>query len=306
MILSYDVKQGDEGKTVQTILKYELNLSASMIRRLKNVQSIYSGDKKVYTTHKPTIGERIWVDITSAEPPCDIVPEDGEIEIIFENEGLIAVNKPSGLITHPSHARYTGTLANFVCGYLEKTYGDGRSHSVNRLDRDTSGVVLFSKNSHFKDRASIALQAEDSSKEYLAIVMGKMPEMCGTIDKPIKRLREQELLRVVAPDGQRAVTHYVTEKTGVINGKEVSLLRLRLETGRTHQIRVHCLSCGCPLLGDIMYYTDESRVLSEELSISKQALHAEKLIFREPISGEILELIAPVSRDDMADIIKML
>lgn len=306
MILKYTLGDADAGKTVLTILRRELNISASMVRRLKNTQGIYSDGKKVYTTYSPRPGETVSADISLAEPPCDVVPQDGKIDILFENEGLIAVNKPSGLITHPTHAKYDGTLANYVSGFLLKVYGDGRCHSVNRLDRDTSGIVLFAKNSYMKDRASRSLKADGAEKYYLSLVCGAMPNTEGVIRLPIKRLREGELRRVAAPDGQEAVTHYRVLKTAVICGQTVSLLRLRLETGRTHQIRVHCLCSGCPLLGDIMYTTPESETLSEKLGISKQALHAESLYFTEPLSGAPVSITAPLCRRDMNDIINML
>ena len=305
MILSYKTHEQDAGKTVDTLLRYELKLSASMIRRLKNVQGICADGRKVYTIYKPQPGETVTADLSLAEPPCDIVPEEGDFEILFENDGLLAVNKPAGMIIHPSHSRYGGTLANFVAGYLLKTTGDGRCHSVNRLDRDTSGAVLFSKNSYMKDRASAALGDESAQKEYLALVYGRIPEDSGTIALPIRRLQEMELRRIVSPDGQRAVTHYKTEKTAVLCGKEISLLRLRLETGRTHQIRVHCHALGCPLLGDILYHTPESQALSEALGITKQALHAERLCFTEPLSNAPLSLTAPIIREDMKKILEL-
>jgi len=123
---------------------------------------------------------------------------------------------------------------------------------------------------------------------------------------PIKRLQEGNMLRVVSPDGQRAVTGYETIRAGTISGHTISLLHLHLETGRTHQIRVHCHSSGCPILGDILYYDDASSAISKALNISSQALHADTLLWRHPVTNAEIELCAPIKRDDMNDIIERL
>jgi 23S rRNA pseudouridine1911/1915/1917 synthase len=294
MILVYNVRDTDSGRKVYTIMRRELLISAALTRRLKQAGAIFLDGQPVFTDRLVSAGETVTIDIAAAEPDCDNLPERGSISILYEDAGLLAVNKPSGMITHPSRAKNTGTLANFVAGYLLETTGCGCCHAVNRLDRDTSGVVLFAKNSHMKARASDALAATDAEKEYLALVHGTMDPPGGTIDKPIRRLREGDMLRVVSPDGQRAVTHYETVKTARIQGQTVSLLHLRLETGRTHQIRVHMHDTGHPVLGDILYNTSESRAASECLGIASQALHARRLSFTEPVSGARLELTAPL------------
>ena len=143
-----------------------------------------------------------------------------------------------------------------------------------------------------KARAASALSSADAQKEYIAIVSGVLTPDTGVLDKPIKRLRERDVLRVCADDGQRAVTHYETGPVLEANGKSASLVRLRLETGRTHQIRVHMLSAGHPILGDKLYGTEASKSLSEALGITTQALHAVKLSFTEPLSGEYLTIFA--------------
>lgn len=294
MVLKYKVQESDSGRKVHSIMRRELNISAALTRRLKQVDGIFLNGQPVYTDRVVAAGETVEIDITAAEIESDVLPEKGALEVLYEDEGLIAVNKPSGMLTHPSRAKYTGTLANIVAGYLQDATGDGRSHAANRLDRDTSGVVLFAKNSHMKARAAEALAAPDAKKEYLALTYGVMETLAGTIDIPIKRLNERDMLRVTAPDGQRAVTHYETISTELVDGHLVSILRLRLETGRTHQIRVHCHDSGHPVLGDILYYTDKSRAVSEALMITSQALHAHQLTFTEPVSGVPLELTAPL------------
>jgi len=316
MILKYTATNKDSARTVYSVLRKELNISATMLRRLKSADAISVSGASVYTNYLLSPEETILVDINAAEEPCDNLPEAGEIEVLYENEGLLAVNKPSGILVHPSRSRNNGTLANFVAGYLvagnepctavtqngrdfldssfsENLISDAPTpHAVNRLDRDTSGVVLFAKNSYMKAIASDAISKPDARKEYLALVYGEMPES-GCIDVAIKRVQERNMLRIPAPDGQRAVTHFKTVRIFKTDGFTVSLVRLRLETGRTHQIRVHCLHIGRPILGDKLYCNENSMRASQVLGISTQALHAQLLAFCEPLSGDFIEISAP-------------
>ena len=293
MIVSYTLAESDLGRTVYSILRRELRISAALTRRLKAASAVYVSGAPAYTNHRPMPGETVAADITAAEPPCGIIPQQGPLDVLYENEGLLALNKPVGIIVHPSRSRYTGTLSNFIAGYL----GAGHScHAVNRLDRDTSGVVLFAKNSYMKALASTALADAAAVREYLALVHGAMPGR-GVIDAPIKRLEERNLLRVTAEDGQRAVTHFETACVFEADAGRYSLVRLRLETGRTHQIRVHCLHIGHPVLGDKMYCTEESAAMSHALGIATQALHAQRLAFTDPLSGERLEITGPTPDD---------
>jgi 23S rRNA pseudouridine1911/1915/1917 synthase len=292
MVLRYTAGQTDAGRKVYSILRRELRISQTLTRRLKQAGGIRVDGRPVFTDYGVQPGETVEIDISAAEPTCDLVPERGALQILYEDAGLIAVNKPPGLITHPSRARYTGTLSNFVAGYLGQTSGDARCHAVNRLDRDTSGIVLFAKSSYMKALASEALGEPDAEKSYLALIYGKMEPPSGVIDAPIRRLREGDMLRIAAPDGQPAVTRYETLGVYFREGDETSCLRLVLETGRTHQIRVHCLTAGHPVLGDGLYNTEQSREAAEKLGVSTQALHAYNLTFTEPITGEKLSLTA--------------
>ena len=305
MVLEYFASEKNAGKKVYTILRRELMISDTLTRRLKRTGAIRVDGAPVFTDRCLGPGETLAVDIAAAEQPCDLVPEEGTLSILYEDTGLLAVNKPSGILTHPSRYRYTGTLANLAAGYLERTTGDGRCHAVNRLDRDTSGIVLFARNSYMKARAAEALDAPDVRKEYLALVSGVMEPETGTVELPIRRLREGDMLRVVAPDGQRAVTHYETVGYGFSQGDAVSLLLLTLETGRTHQIRVHCLAMGHPVLGDHLYRTEASGALSARLGITVSALHARRLIFKEPVTQRPLVIEAPLPQTfDMLSLIR--
>lgn len=299
MTLCYTVPKERDGVKIQNVLRRDLGLSATMIRRLKTVSGIFVDGNPVYTNYILSHGEEISVDITAAEPECDIVPQDGELHVIYEDDGILAANKPAGIITHPSRAQYMDSLSNYVSGYLQKRCSDGRCHSVNRLDRGTSGVVLFAKNSYMMDKCAKALKDGSAFKEYTAVVYGHMNGISGTIDLPIYRPDPRDIKRITDPKGQRAITHYFVEKLGYINSLPVSVLRLRLETGRTHQIRVHCCAVGHPLLGDNMYFDSQSESLSRFLGLSSQLLHAHKLSFTHPLASKPILITAPIVRSDM-------
>ena len=285
MILRYTVPEGETRK-VYNVLRKELAVSSTLVRRLKNFDAIKVDGETAFTDRILLAGQTLTVEIDKAEPEGDIVPENGEIDIIYEDDGFLAVNKPAGLIVHPTHSRYTGTLANFVSGYTKTPV-----HAVNRLDRDTSGVVLFSKNSYMKYR----LIESDSEKDYLAVVYGIVPDDEGVIDAPIGRVEDGNILRAVMENGKPAVTKYkVVERNG-----ETTVLSLRLLTGRTHQIRVHMAHIGFPLVGDTLYCSPESKSFSEKLGIKGQLLHAYRMSIAYPDEASRLELRAPVRREEM-------
>lgn len=301
MILEHIITAQEADCELLQVLKKSMELSATTIKRLKKSDGIKIDDRTAFTNYRVTEGEKL--SVTLIEPPTDIIPQKGDIEILYEDEGLIAVNKPSGMLVHPSRARNTGTLSNFVLGFLLSKADNAYCHTVNRLDRDTSGVVLFAKNAHMKNLAIRALKEQESRKEYAAIVYGVPAKKEGTIDQPIKRLRERDMMRIVSPqDGERAVTEYRVEAAGMIKGYTLSLMKFRLLTGRTHQIRVHCLASGFPILGDCLYSTPESGEASEDMEVFEQMLHSELLLFGHPVTGGIMSIRAPILRQPMARI----
>ena len=179
------------------------------------------------------------------EPRPDYPAEDGPLSILYEDEALLAVDKPQGMLVHPSFSRQTGTLANRLLGYYDRTGQACAVHPVSRLDRDTFGVVLLAKNAH----AHALLIAAEKHKTYHAAVRGVPQPPEGMIDVPIARLSPESLLRCVRADGQSARSAYRTLRTE----HGISLLELQPLTGRTHQLRVHCAWLGCPILGDPQY-----------------------------------------------------
>jgi 23S rRNA pseudouridine1911/1915/1917 synthase len=226
------------------------------------------------------------------------VPQDGVLDIPYENAGLIAVNKPCGMLVHPSRAKYTDTLANFVSGYLLKNDGSPACHAVNRLDRDTSGIVLFAKNAHYMSLSARALSSPCCVKELLGHSLRRAQYALRHGRPSDKAPSRGDMMRAVSPDGQRAVTHYETLRVFHSDIGPYSLLKLRLETGRTHQIRVHLSHLGHPLLGDGLYYTEESKALSDKLVKNPGAAFGPSL-FIDPVSGKKADIRCPIKRDDL-------
>lgn len=301
MTLRFVASEGDAGRKVYHILKNSLGLSAGAIKRLKYANAVTVNGEAVFMDRRVVPGETVEADISRVEGAPDFPPERGELEVLFENEAILAINKPAGVLSHPSRGKYTGTAANFAAGYLLDASGSAACHAVNRLDRDTSGVMLFAKNAHFKALAIESLRSPEAEKEYLTYLCGVLPEARGVIDLPIDGEREGFQKRVVRADGKRALTEYETLEKAEVLGQTVTKVRLLLRTGRTHQIRVHCAYLGAPVLGDRLYGTAESIELSDRLGLTAHLLHARRLAFREPVTGMPLTVEAPIRRADMIE-----
>ena len=216
-----------------------------------------------------------------------ILPVSMPLSICYEDEDILAVNKPAQMPVHPSLNHYDHTLANAVCGYYNDQEIPYTFRCVNRLDRDTTGLTLIAKHMLSSAILSTAAARREISREYIAIASGKTPES-GTIDAPIGRVAGSTIERQIDfENGERAITHY--RRLAYHDG--LSLLSLHLETGRTHQIRVHLKSIGHPLIGDFLYNPTDT-------TIKRQALHSYRLTFSHPITGESFVLTAPLP-DDM-------
>lgn len=281
MRLTYTVTEAEAGRRLQSLCRRELSLSAAQLRRAKAGEGLFVNGSPAFSNRTLEEGDR--VEILLEEPLPEYPPEEGELNILFEDEHMLVLNKPRGLIVHPTHSRMEGTLANLVWGYLSAKGGEG-CHAVNRLDRDTSGVILFAKSAWACRLLSEALSAEDTRKLYIAAVCGCPERDEGTIGLPICRPDPMNLKRWVGEDGEPAQTDYRVIGTF----EDVSFLLLRLHSGRTHQIRVHCASQGFPVLGDRLYGTPEAIAAAERLGQTGQALHCCSLSFRDPIGGRAL------------------
>lgn len=261
---------------LSSFLRGEMEMSNGLVNRLKWQERICVNAKPVHTDFGVRAGDEITVFLDA--PQANYAPEHGELNILYEDAHLLAVDKPAGMLIHPSRVKNEGTLANFVAGYYEKTGQNCAFHPVTRLDRDTFGIVLLAKNAHIHAR----LQAEKPEKIYHALVLGAPKDDSGTIDAPIARREKPSLLRYVGEEGKPCVTEYRLLRAF----DECSILELRPVTGRTHQLRVHCAHMGFPILGDPQYASDRSRTLSERMGLTTQQLCAYSLRFAHPVTEE--------------------
>lgn len=251
-------------------------MSTGLMNKLKWGDGIRVNDVPRHTDYAVAVGDVITVRLD--EPPIAYPPEEGELHILYEDADILAVDKPSGMLIHPSRAQNTGTLANLVAGYYRSTGQSSAFHPVTRLDRDTFGVVLLAKHSH----AHSLLQTGSLTKTYHACTLGWAHGEDGVIEAPIARRPLPSLLRYVNPEGKPSTTQY---RLLARNG-ELCKLELRPITGRTHQLRVHCAYMGHPILGDPQYTTESARTLSHKLGLHSQQLCAHKLEFLHPLTGE--------------------
>lgn len=268
-----------EGR-LSSFLQGELKMSASLMNKLKWGDAIRVNGQPQRTNYPVRVGDIISVLLLEAEP--EYPAQEGELTVLYEDDHILAVDKPAGMLIHPSRAKNDGTLANFVSGYYRRTGQKSAFHPMTRLDRDTFGIVLLAKNAY----VHTLLQSADVKKIYHALVYGEPKEDAGVIDAPIARRPIPSLLRYVDAQGKPSVTKWrILER-----GSTASKLELQPVTGRTHQLRVHCAYMGYPILGDPQYGSEETQAFSRTLGLPYQMLCAKKLEFRHPMTGELLIL----------------
>ena len=264
-----------EGK-LSSLLRHDLKLSATLVNRLKWKEAFLVNGIPQRTNFPVKSGDVITVRLDEEAP--EYPAQDGELSIVYEDEWLLAVDKPSGMLIHPSRAKNEGTLANFVAGYYQKAGQCAAFHPLTRLDRDTFGVVLVAKNAHIH----ALLQEAHPQKTYEALVYGTPPQPEGEVTAPIARCEMPSLLRRIDPAGKPCRTLYRVLESG----EHFSRLELHPVTGRTHQLRLHCAYLGCPILGDPQYGSPESMAFSQTLGLFSQLLCAKKITFPHPITNE--------------------
>lgn len=268
-----------EGR-LSSFLKGELAMSTGLMNRLKWGDGIRVNGTPQHTDYPVKPGDLITVRLEEEQP--EYPAEDGPLTVLHEDDWILAVDKPAGMLIHPSHSCNSGTLANLVAGYYRRTNQHSAFHPLTRLDRDTFGIVLLAKNSHIH----ALLQEAKVQKTYHARTYGWGAEDTGVIDAPIARRPLPSLLREIREDGKPSRTNY-----SVLERNEKGCkLALQPVTGRTHQLRLHCAYMGHPILGDPQYGTAESAALSAELELTTQALCAKQLSFVHPITGQKLNL----------------
>ena len=286
--LTYEIEPEAAGLTVGQYLE-ELGCSRNVISRLKTSPAGLCVDgTEVFSSYRLTAGETLTICLPEEETPQAFAPEPMDLNFVYEDEDLLVVNKASGVPVHPSPGHYTGTLANGMAWYFLQKGEPFVYRAVNRLDRDTTGLLILARNQLSASILSSMGEKRLIRREYLAIAKGKVPEE-GIIDAPIARKEGSILERIVSPGGETARTRYRTLLYRP--SLDLSLVSLRLETGRTHQIRVHMAHIGHPLPGDFLYCPDFS-------VIRRQALHSHALTFPHPITKKELHFEAPLP-DDM-------
>ena len=281
MILTHTALRDGE---LLSFLRGELALSSGLVKRLKWQNAFFLDGKPVHTNARVRVGQTITVHIEEA--PEGFEPQALPIDILYEDEAIIALDKPAGQLVHPSPQKNDGTLANALLGYYAATDQHCGVHPVTRLDRDTFGVVLLAKNAHVHAKLCRMMQEGRIHKTYLAAVCGRPKNDSGELSFPVYKLGNGSLLRVVDPRGKKAVSRYrVLSSDG-----ETSVLALRPVTGRTHQLRLHCKTAGFPILGDPQYCTPYSMLVSSRRGLFTQQLCAAELTLPHPLTGKTITI----------------
>lgn len=284
---TYRIEPEYDSLTIREYLSLKGYPNAVFVQLKKTPESVLLNGVWAYMRTKLSAGDELFIRLEESTSSAHILPVSMPLSIYYEDEDILAVNKPAQMPVHPSLNHYDHTLANAVCGYYNDQEIPYTFRCVNRLDRDTTGLTLIAKHMLSSAILSTAAARREISREYIAIASGKTPES-GTIDAPIGRVAGSTIERQIDfENGERAITHY--RRLAYHDG--LSLLSLHLETGRTHQIRVHLKSIGHPLIGDFLYNPTDT-------TIKRQALHSYRLTFSHPITGESFVLTAPLP-DDM-------
>lgn len=277
-----------EGRKVDFLLRHDLRLSGTVIRRIKWLSDgILLDGARVHTGVAVRSGQVLSALVGDTELKSGMVPVPGALDILYEDEDLLVLNKAPGVTVHPGPGHYADTIGNFLMYYYEIQGILADFHPVHRLDKGTSGLLAVAKHAHAQERMKLQLHTPAFRRVYLAVCDGTPEPPTGIIDAPIAGVEGSLMAREVRDGGQMARTRY--ETLAVKNGR--ALLRLELETGRTHQIRVHMAYIGHPLTGDFLYGT-ENRAL-----ISRPALHSAEMRFLHPVTGAAMAFSLPLPAD---------
>ncbi len=278
-----------DGERLDAFVARSADLTRSAAQKLLEEGRVTCGDKPLKKNDKTAEGQEICVDIPEAVA-VDIVPQNIPLDVVYEDEHVIVVNKPVGMVVHPAPGHPDGTLVNallYHCGSsLSGINGELRPGIVHRIDRDTSGLIIAAKNDAAHLSLAAQLQDHTLARTYAAVVVGGFKEDAGTVNAPIGRHPvDRKKMAIDRKNGREAVTHW----SGLERYPGYTLVECRLETGRTHQIRVHMASIGHPLLGDVVYGSKKPYP-----GLAGQCLHARKLKFIHPATGEAVEVECPL------------
>lgn len=286
MKLTYTIQPNDNFFNVKELLKLKFQISDRLLVKLKKNKKIWLNSTPTFVDSRLKPFDIVEILIDFEEKSENIIPTQIDLNIIYEDEYYIVINKPSGIAIHPSILHYTDSLANGVKFYFEQKNIKKKIRPINRLDKDTSGIVIFAKNEYIQEFLVKEMKKNTFFKEYIAVCEGIFESKIGTINLPIGRKENSIIERCVCSDGDIAITHYNVLKSL----KNTSVVHVTLKTGRTHQIRVHLSNIGHPILGDTLYGNPSS-------VINRQALHAYKVKFIHPITGLNVEYIATIPSD---------
>lgn len=276
------------GIKVDTLLKKHMGLSGTVVRRIKWLEDgILADGRRVTTRYCPQDGEVLSVRLSDEQRRSGIVPRPGPLDIVYEDGDMIVLNKSAGVSVHPGPGHFYDTIGNFLLDYYDSKGELSDFHPVHRLDRGTTGLLVAAKHPHAQEVLKHQLHTAGFQRTYLAICQGVPQPPAGVIDAPIGPKPGSLMEQMVRTDGKPARTHYRT--LSLHSGR--ALVELRLDTGRTHQIRVHMAHIGHPLLGDFLY-GQEDRDL-----IPRAALHSVRLALRHPITGQEMTFTAPLPED---------
>ena len=286
MKLEYTIKSSNI--SLNAILKAKLKISERLLSKLIRTNCIYINGKAFDTRLFPNKGDILTIDFGYPEDNSNIVPTKMDLKIIYEDEWLLVVEKNAGITIHPSALYYSNTLSNGIKFYFDSINLKKKIRPVNRLDKNTSGIVVFAKCEYIQEYLSLEMKDNLFKKDYLCICNGFLKEKSGTVNLPIARKENSIIERCVSENGQTAITHYCVLKEFL--DKNCSLVKCSLETGRTHQIRVHMSAIGHYLLGDTLYGNASE-------FIDRQALHCYELKFVHPITSQNLDFISDMPND---------
>ena len=285
--IEYQIEESADGLRIEQFLRRR-GYSGQNLTEIKRMpKSILVNGEHYYMRQKLHTGDQLKVCIQETDCSEKIPPVEIPLDIVDEDEDIIVINKPAGMPIHPSLNHYTNSMANALAWYYQEQNKPFIFRCCNRLDRDTSGLTVVAKHLVSGNILSAMVYRREIHREYLAIVRGQVTPESGTINAPLARKPGTIIERTVDWEhGETAITHYrvVEEKNGH------SLVSLKLETGRTHQIRIHMKHLGYPLIGDYLYNPDMEY-------ITRQALHSHRLCFPHPITGKMLEFTAPLPND---------
>ena len=284
--LEFYVNPEEEGKRVDAILRRHGLSTAAICRSKRRPHGLLVDGEDIYTSYLVHAGQVVAI-LADDRAPSDIVPNEGPVDIRYEDEDLLVVDKPPGLAVHPCAGSWEDSLGARLVHYYGQIGLGADFHPVHRLDKGTSGLMVVAKHPAAQHALTQTLHSGDFLREYLAVCQGCPAPRWGVIDAPLGRTDTSYIRQEVRPDGKRARTHYEVVETT----PRFSLVRLQLETGRTHQIRVHMAYLGHPLVGDFLYGTEAPHL------IPRPALHSARLELKQPFTGARLTFEAPLPED---------